>query len=541
MYSARLQLRMTDIRINIYMHTPEQSDLKPLFSYLTFSCSFTSFSIRVLSETQSPYFLRLLPFPKSLHYLYFSLSFCNIFLLIASFFLKKHFIFFIKLLTNMLECAAVFADHDQQKRPFCLRHIFSPLLLKQKEVTFMFKPELWQSHNEYRTLVTKIGRRLSRNNHKYSFDSYEEEYQKLLNLNLDPLAQFIPPFYSNGGRPATHQAQILRSLILFVLLFNETKAHTSLTLWVRKVLPESISLTVLIGCASTDELPPLGSYYDFMNRFWLAPRNSYSRSSLLPAGKNGKKPKKEIGPDGKLIEPQDPSSITTRDIVNSIQDGKPASENPEAALQKIFSILAVFPSLRLGLLDSHNLTVSGDGTAVVSHTSPYGRHLPTCGQFCPYRGTCDRHYSDPDAGWGWDSDKKTWYFGHTLYMLCTRNNTLKIDLPLLMKFTDAKRHDCKNFLYTIDDFGRNTLGLSPKNICLDSAHDNIPTYELLERWDMNALIDINGRTKASENAPKDITFNKEGHPICRAGHEMCSWGNDPISTNFCIFINFMLY
>ena len=69
----------------------------------------------------------------------------------------------------------------------------------------MFKPELWQNHNEYRTLVTKIGRRLSRNNPKYSFDSYKEESQKLLNLNLDALTQYIPAFYSNGGRPATHQ------------------------------------------------------------------------------------------------------------------------------------------------------------------------------------------------------------------------------------------------------------------------------------------------------------------------------------------------
>ena len=45
---------------------------------------------------------------------------------------------------------------------------------------------------------------------------------------------------------------------------------------------------------------------------------------------------------------------------------------------------------------------------------------------------------------------------------------------------------------------------------------------------MNALIDINGRAKSSENAPEDITFNKEGHPVCRAGHEMCPWGNDPV-------------
>ena len=113
-------------------------------------------------------------------------------------------------------------------------------------------------------------------------------------------------------------------------------------------------------------------------------------------------------------------------------------------------------------------------------------------------------------------------------MLCSRNNALKVELPLLIKFTDARRHDSKNFLYAIDDFGRNAFGISPKNICLDSAHDNIPTYELLERWDINALIDINGRNKSSENAPADITFDKDGHPLCLAGHKMSPWGNDPI-------------
>lgn len=392
----------------------------------------------------------------------------------------------------------------------------------------MFKPELWQSHDEYRTIVSSMGRRLSRNNPKYSFDSYDEERQKLLNLNLDPLLELIPAFYSDGGRPAQHQAQIIRSLILFALLFNKTKARTSLTAWVRNVLPSSISLAVLIGCPSIEELPPLGSYYDLMDRFWLGPRDSYSRSSLLPAGKNGRKPKKVIGPDGKLVEPEDTSTTTTRDIVGTIMDGKPASPNPEAALQGVFSILAVFPSLRLGLLDAENLTVSGDGTAVLSHSSPYGKHLTSCDASCPFRVTCGRHYSDPDAGWGWDSDNETWYFGHTLYMLCSRNNELKVELPLLMKFTDARRHDSKNFLYSIDDFGRNGFGLSPKNVCLDSAHDNIPTYRLLDHWGINALIDINRRAKASENAPDDITFNKKGHPLCRAGHEMKSWGNDPV-------------
>ena len=131
----------------------------------------------------------------------------------------------------------------------------------------MFKPELWQSHDEYRTLVSVFGRRLSRNNPKYAFNEYDEEHQKLLNLNLDPLLEYITGFYSGSGRPAKHQTQILRSLILFTMLFNKTKARTSLTTWVREVLPNSIALTVLIGCTSTDDLPPLSSYYDFMNRF----------------------------------------------------------------------------------------------------------------------------------------------------------------------------------------------------------------------------------------------------------------------------------
>lgn len=391
----------------------------------------------------------------------------------------------------------------------------------------MFKPELWQSHDEYRTFVTLMEHRLSRNYSKYSFDSYNEEYRKLLTLNLDSVVDCIAQLYSADGRPAKNQAQILRSLILFSMLFNRTKARTSLTKWVNEVLPGSISLTVLVGCSSADELPPLGSYYDLMNRLWLGSRDAYSRHSLLPAGKNGKKPKKEIGADGKLIEPPEDFS-DTKSIVKDIMNGKPASENPEKILQTIFYHLGVLPSIEAGLIDPCNLTISGDGTAVVSHASPYGKHLSSCPKECSYRGKCPRHYSDANATWGWDSDNKNWYFGHTLYMLCCRNNSLQIDLPLLIKFTNAKRHDSKNFLYAIDDFGRNCQGLTPKNICLDSAHDNIPTYQLLERWNINALIDINGRSKSSENAPADTTFDKEGHPLCKSGHKMCAWGNDPV-------------
>lgn len=72
-----------------------------------------------------------------------------------------------------------------------------------------------------------------------------------------------------------------------------------------------------------------------MNRFWLASRDIYSRTSLLPAGRNSKKPDKAIGTDGKLVADGD-ASLSAADIVKRIMDGTP-------------------------------------GTAVPSHASPYGR------------------------------------------------------------------------------------------------------------------------------------------------------------------------
>ena len=37
--------------------------------------------------------------------------------------------------------------------------------------------------------------------------------------------------------------------------------------------------------------------------------------------------------------------------------------------------------------------------------------------------------------------RKNWYYGRTLHMLCCRNSDLKTALPILMNFTNAKRHD----------------------------------------------------------------------------------------------------
>lgn len=390
----------------------------------------------------------------------------------------------------------------------------------------MFNSFSWQSHDEYHTTFKNFKAKFSSDMRVLLWNNFSKERHKLMALNLDPVGEFLSQYYSTTGRPAKHQAQILRSLILFALLFNCTNAKLSLTLWVKQVLPFNPVLIALTGCSCAEQLPPLGSYYDFMNRLWNGSRENYSRTCLLIANKNGKKPKKLIGPDGKLIEPE-PDTYAAKDMVERIFNGDSLSDGKQDILQAVFCLAAVLPSIHNGLIPFQELTVSGDGTAVKVHANPFGRnpkYLKTLAD-----GTCTderRHYSDPDACWGWDSHEKRWYFGRTLYMLVCRNPKLALEIPLLLNFTSAKRHDSINFLFAIDAFGRQASGLSPKNLCLDSAHDNLPTYRLLDRWDINALIDINKRGGSVDGLPDDISLDKDAHPLCRAGLRMCSWGYD---------------
>ena len=137
---------------------------------------------------------------------------------------------------------------------------------------------------------------------------------------------------------------------------------------------------------------------------------------------------------------------------------------------------------RISLFPDGTLTVSGDGTSVHTHSNPNGHSLP-----CPAHTlspleytSLPRHYSDPDASWGWDSGLDSFYFGYTLFQLSCHNPVLHTDLPLLLRFTSARRHDSVSFLAAFHEMEKHMPGLSIKNMCLDSAMDNLPTYRLLK-------------------------------------------------------------
>lgn len=382
----------------------------------------------------------------------------------------------------------------------------------------------WQSHQEYKTFLHEA---------KVHFDSSQRTrlstelapaMEKLRLLNLDPVMEYLLLLYPPFGRPAKNQPQVLRSVILFLLLLKDGLAST-LTKWVNKLDHDPV-LAALIGCAP-DSLPPLGSYFDLMDRLWMAPASDrYSRSKLFAPDKNSRKPDK---PDKKGQKAKERHKGIAKKIASRLQNGGDIPFNFERILQNILLIAAVRPSMQLGLIPSGNLTVSGDGTCVHTHASPFGKRFKNC-RFqdgCPHRSSqCFRHYSDPDADWGWDSDLDDHFFGYSLYPLSFHNASDHTDLPLLFRFTNARRHDSVNFLAAIHEFRRHAPDISIHNICLDSANDNYGTYELLKNWGIRPFIDLNPQHGAPEGIPEIIHAAEDGTPICQAGYRMACWGYD---------------
>ncbi len=101
---------------------------------------------------------------------------------------------------------------------------------------------------------------------------------------------------------------------------------------------------------------------------------------------------------------------------------------------RLFYHVAVLPSMKCGLMPKEHLTVSGDGTAAHTHACPRGHHREGAPEHL-------WHFPDPDVSWGWDSDMEKYYFGYTLFQLSCYNSELRTDIPLLLRFTSARRHD----------------------------------------------------------------------------------------------------
>lgn len=376
----------------------------------------------------------------------------------------------------------------------------------------------WNSHAEYLQFISDAVSKLNQSQLK-KFNSYSDSLEKLTSMNLDPVGVFLGPCYSYTGRPALNQPQILRSLILML----DQGDDLGITAWVKTLASDDL-LAILIGC-SPDSLPPLGSYYDFIDRLWLQqPELEYNgRGDTLPKDKNSK-PASKPGRGKKL--PNRHAGVTDQIAERALQE-RDFPFHYELLLQQLFSLIAIVPSMEIGLIPSDGITASGDGTCLHTHATPYGKKICDCGKNGITGCSCERHYSDPDAAFGWDSDLNCFYFGYSLYMFSYYNEIYKTDLPIHIRFFDARRHDSVAGLVSLAEMRMLNPDLKIDNICLDSAHDNYPTYDLCKEWGINPLIDLNSNRGRPASVPERLNIDTDGTPICQAGFRMVYWGYSP--------------
>lgn len=148
----------------------------------------------------------------------------------------------------------------------------------------------------------------------------------------------------------------------------------SLTVWVEKIKSDDL-LVLLIGC-SPNSLPPLGSYYDFINRLWLSDSSSDKelRQKLAKYPKDSK-PKGKAPGKNKRLPNKHPDIV--RKTVDYFISGRTFDARFEGLLQRLF-LIAVVPSMDLGLIPNDNLTIAGDGTCVHTHPSSLGSKVCQC-------------------------------------------------------------------------------------------------------------------------------------------------------------------
>ena len=368
----------------------------------------------------------------------------------------------------------------------------------------------WQSHDNYQSFLLDSLNKLNVL-HSTSLKKYQDGISKLYLLNLDPIKELITPLFSNTGRPSSFQAQIFRSFVLM----NHLHIY-SITNWCRSELPNDPVLCAAIGISS-DSIPSIGAHYDFINRLISlndSPKlKSVERKPVKKYKKGEKMPPKGLG----IVEK----------LVNFIIDypDKFSFNHSQALLQHIFNDTIVIPSADKGLLgDTSNLNVSADGTCIASGASSYGVKVCDCRKNGIYDCKCNRRFSDPNASWGWDSYNSRYFYGYTGYFASIYNGDAKIDLPIYLHIFDAKRHDSTSSVVAISELRHIFPNFNFDSYVLDSASDNYATYTLLNHWNINAVIALNGRNKHPKyDGP--LSIDKNGIPICKGGHHMVYWGN----------------
>jgi len=381
------------------------------------------------------------------------------------------------------------------------------------------------SHKRYRRFVRRRAKRyggLSTQHRHY------QVWEKLQATNLDAAYPRLTVLYDPVlGRLARDPVSMLRSCLAMMEC-----GETSFTDWVALMRDEPFY--ALISGFAPDDVPGVGTFYDFQDRLLQRPRQGRTRpctpyrqraqQDRAPAQRD----KLDLRPHhdivrrlaARLLARKQPTS--TLSAILAGHGDFAALPTYERVLQPLFFTCCVATSVERGLIDLAHLYVAGDGTKLATWANTHGKKLCTCdnrGKSAAEHCTCQRGYRDPWARWGWDSYRECWVYGHSLYELTAYRLGHPCQLPLYISLADCNRHDSVHALAALFH-ARETCALPYRVVTLDAAHDAWGFYHLAtQRWHTALIIPLNPRHKDHLTYAGPLRLEK-GVPVCLLNRPM---------------------
>ena len=281
--------------------------------------------------------------------------------------------------------------------------------------------------------------------------------------------------------------------------------------------------------------PAASTFYDFCNRLLDGPHSTdraISNSALqtqrtkIPRRPQQRRDRKEEKADKRgVTKGTEQVSEKLRKRLLAARDAHNA-DDLNTRLGHILLSCAVVESAKRGLLGTNDaLDISGDGSPLPTAAHGLGKRCCDCPK--RQRCNCPRLFSDPDACLGFDSYRKSFFFGHHFYELGVYTNGS--DLPLHVRLDPGNETDHTASLKAVDwlckAFRDDYLSLRAQTFIADAGHDGAPVYRFAHNWSLLTVIPLTKQIPASHPSRGEVKLSKRGIPLCQANVEMARRGS----------------
>lgn len=375
--------------------------------------------------------------------------------------------------------------------------------------------------DEYIKKIQKLSANYYQDN---AFQTYLQTHKEICaimeNLNLDPAAGTLKPLYC----PVKHgdfrdPVNMLRSLILMALLKIK-----GITQWVRDTRTHAL-LAILTGF-SPDDTPGIGTYYDFLKRVYNGtyqrPCKHINKKSDALAGLHKRNIKKESEDKKNSFSPYNTQSKKLAEKLLAEADS-PRPCDYLKILDDLLLQLGLIPTIKQGMLsETEQITISGDGSILVTNASGAGKPACSCREEGNYKCECPRYYCSPTAKWCYNHHTGSFEFGDRYYHIVVTQNGH--DFPLHVSMPGGNESDYTLSLNAVDrllkGLKENGINMSFKYFAGDGHHDSQAHYTYLMEKHIVPVIPLSENTKKTFTHLENVTMDDEGTPLCPGGLKM---------------------